>query len=101
MDPSNEISAVIKTKNRDYLNGFIDGLIHMKSQTGYKSIEIIKGDFLLSPETNEVLGPVYLGLTCPCGNYVAFKNGSELPQKSFLCTLCEEHYIIYYTDDDI
>ncbi|MDD5650031.1 MAG: hypothetical protein PHF86_06410 [Candidatus Nanoarchaeia archaeon] len=101
MVQSNEITAIIKAKNRDYLIGFIDGLIHMKNQTGHKSIEIVKGDFLLSSESNEILGPVYLALSCPCGNYIAFKNSSEIPDKSFKCSLCDENYIIYYTEEQL
>lgn len=99
MEISNEITAVIKTKNRDYLIGFIDGLIHMKNQTGHKSIEIIKNECLLRPEQNEILGATYLSLTCPCGNYVAFKNSIEIPDVSFKCSLCEENYFIYYTEE--
>lgn len=95
-----EIKAVIKSKNKDYLIGFIDGLLYYKGKCGQENLDItIKGEELLSSEKNKILGSPYLSLTCLCGNYVQFNCSSEIPDISFKCSLCEENYFIYYTDE--
>lgn len=91
--------AVLRAKNKDYLVGFVDGLIHAKNQFGFERLEINKNELIGLKEQNEILGPSYLSLTCVCGNYVAFKSGDELPEKSLKCTLCDEVYLIYYYMD--
>jgi hypothetical protein len=92
--------ALIKVKSKDYLLGYIDSLIFMKNQAGCERIDICNGQMITNVEQNKILGPVYLDLTCGnCGNYIAFKNGNEIPEKSFKCTLCEQVYMILYTDE--
>jgi hypothetical protein len=98
---SNEIQALIIAKNRDYLLGYIDCMIQMKNQAGCERLDISQGQVVGSPEQNNVLGPVYLDLTCKCGNYVAFKDGNQIPSKSFKCGLCDEMYMIFYTDEKV
>ena len=92
----NDEIALIKTKNKYYLLGYIDCMILMKNQAGCERLDIHQGEIIGSPEQNQILGPVYLDLTCSCGNYVAFKTGDEIPEKSFKCPLCEVVYMIYY-----
>jgi len=95
-----EIKAVIRAKNKDYLIGFIDGILYYKSKCNQENLDItIKGEELLSSEKNDILGSHYLSLTCLCGNYVQFGCSSEIPDKNFKCTLCEENYFIYYTGE--
>jgi len=91
-----EIKAIIRAKNKDYMLGYIDCMISIKGQAGIERLDISGNEIIGSPEQNDVLGPVYLDITCPCGNYIAFKSGDEIPDKSFKCTLCEEVYMIYY-----
>jgi hypothetical protein len=93
-----EIKALIRAKNKDYLIGYIDCMIQIKNQAGFERLDISQNQIVGSPEQNKILGPVYLDLTCSCGNYIAFKSGHEIPEKSFKCTLCEDIYIIYYDE---
>jgi hypothetical protein len=95
----NEIKALLRAKSKDYLLGYIDCMIQMKNQMGYERLDLNEKGMTASPEQNHILGPVYLDLTCPCGNYVAFKTGNEIPEKSFKCPLCEKIYMIYYEDE--
>jgi len=96
-----EISAIIKAKSKDYLLGYIDCFISVKSHLGCLDRIVVKGDQItVDSEQNKILGPSYLDLTCTCGNYIAFKTGDEIPDKSFKCSLCEKNYMIYYTDEE-
>jgi len=91
--------ALLEVKSKDYLLGYLDCMISMKNQAGCERIEFRQGE-IITTKSNSILGPVYLDLTCQCGNYIAFKNGDEIPDKSFKCTLCEEQYMIFYTDEE-
>lgn len=90
------IKAIINTKSKDYLLGYIDSIIFMKNQANCQRLEVNNDKISFETDQNDILGPVYLDITCSCGNYVAFKSGEEIPEKSFKCTLCEEKYLIYY-----
>jgi hypothetical protein len=96
---NNDVRAILTAKNKDYLLGYIDCMIIMKNQAGCERLEINQNKIVGSPEQNSILGPVYLDLTCSCGNYVAFKSADEIPSESFKCGLCEEVYMILYNDD--
>lgn len=95
-----EIKAILKARNKDYLLGWIDCFIFLKNQAGFERVDLTGNCLIFSSETNKILGPSYLDLTCTCGNYIAFKNANEIPDKSFKCSLCEEVYMIYYLDEE-
>lgn len=98
---NSEIKTLIRAKSKDYLLGYIDAMIMLKNQAGFERIDLSQQQIIGSPEQNSILGSVYLDLTCSCGNYVAFKNGNEIPDKSFKCGLCDEVYMIYYEDEHL
>lgn len=93
------MNAVIKVKSKDYLIGFIDGLIRMKNKSHDERLEIKNNEIFSFKEQNEVLGSSYLSLTCQCGNYVAFENSEEIPDKNLKCSLCDDVFLILYTDE--
>jgi hypothetical protein len=96
------MNAILITKNKQYLLGYIDCLINFKAQNNIQRLEISENKLNEGDqETHNILGETYLDLTCNCGNYIAFKTADEIPDKSFKCTLCEETYMIYYTDKQI
>lgn len=92
------IDAIIIAKSKDYLLGYIDCLVEFKNANNIERLDISNGN-VTGSEQNEILGPVYIDLTCSCGNYVAFKTKDEIPNKSFKCSLCEKKYMIYYVDE--
>lgn len=89
--------AIIITKSRDYLLGYIDCTIQWKNNLNIGRLEF-HGSELDFQEQNEVLGPVYLDISCTCGNYRAFKTADDIPHESLLCDLCQKIYLIYYTE---
>lgn len=95
----NEIKAIIRAKSLDYLLGYIDSMIAMKNNIGAQRVELFENSTVFQQDQNEILGPVYLDITCECGNYVAFKNANEIPSKSFKCPLCEGIYLIHYDNE--
>ena len=92
-----EFKAVVTVKSKDYLLGYIDSMIIMKSSIGAARIDL-HGDQIEAKEKNEILGDAYLDLTCPCGFYIAYKTSDEIPEESIMCPLCEEVYLIKYLE---
>lgn len=90
-----DTNAIITAMSHDYLIGYIDATIFWKNQQGVPRLEMGEHQIKMS-ENNEVLGPVYMDITCSCGNYVAFKSPSDIPKKSLLCGLCQKTYLIKY-----
>lgn len=90
------MDAIIKVKSKDYLLGYIDSMIMTKNSMNAQRIDISGGNMVFNEQQNEILGAVYLDITCVCGNYVAFKSGDEIPDKSVVCPLCENMYLLQY-----
>jgi hypothetical protein len=97
----NSANAIVTTKSKDYLLGYVDCLIMTKNSMGAERVNLQGNNIEMQQEQNEVLGAVYLDITCTCGFYIAYKNGNEIPEKSTLCPLCEKMYLIKYLDEKL
>jgi hypothetical protein len=89
------MDAIITCKSKDYLLGYVDCLIQQKTAMGIEKLEFHDG-VLEAKEKNKILGDSYLDITCPCGFYINYKSYKDIPEKSSVCPLCEERYLIKY-----
>jgi len=96
MSEENFEKCLVQVRSKEYLLGYIDASIMFKNSIGCERLDISQNGIETQQQQNEILGPVYLDLTCECGNYIAFKNGDEIPGKSFKCSLCEKIWMIKY-----
>jgi len=96
--------AAIVAKNKDWLMGYITGMINSKNKAAKVENELegnVPGVIAQAKSQaiarSAIVEGAIFDIHCKCGYYVAFKSWDDVPDKNLRCELCPE-YLIYYKE---
>lgn len=97
--------ALIVTKCRDFLAGYMCGVIDTKKQynigAALQSEDGQMPENMIEDKNKTLMADAIFDMHCPkCGNYYAFKKWEEVPDVHFYCGLCD-FCLIFYTDVEV